>query len=354
MRFENPYFLLFLIVPIVYLFFKYFRKEKNIQLNSTILFSSVGLFSKKSTFLSRFYNLICDILICLSFLFLIFALARPLGGQAINNEKFYGIDIILAIDVSGSMLNVDRVPKDTPYRDVFGGRVFQDTSGRLALMNRLNSAKRVINSYVEKQTFNRIGIVLFAGFSYTKCPLTLDKTMLSKIIDDIKFNPENDGTAIGMGIATAVNRLKKSESKSKVIILLTDGINNSGMIAPISAADIANNLDIRIYTIGLGNPQGFIAPTSLEQKEYILQQGQEGIDEAILQKIAEKTGGKFYRAYDPVSLEKIYDDIDKLEKSKIEVKKRVLYKENFMPFLLIGFLFLAIYIIFSNVVIKIP
>jgi Ca-activated chloride channel family protein len=285
--------------------------------------------------------------------FFIFALARPLGGHSINSENYFGVDIILAIDVSGSMLFVDRIPFSLPYRDFGGQRIYYDKKRELIAYNRLNSAKKVIKEYVNKQTFNRIGLVLFAGYSYTKCPLTLDKSMLSQIIDDIDFLQENDGTAIGMGIATSVNRLKKSEAKSKVIILLTDGNNNSGMIDPVTAANIAKDLNVRIYTIGLGNPEGYLQPTSTDFNEYVVQTGA-GLDEKILQAIADTTDGKFYRAYDPDSLRKIYADIDQLEKSKIEVKRRILYKENFLPFLIAGFVFFLAYLALSSLVIKIP
>jgi Ca-activated chloride channel homolog len=354
MKFASPYFLLFLIIPALYLFWKYsgFSRFK-ISLNPTLLFSSLDIFSKKNSMLSRLYHPIADTLITLALVFFIIALARPLGGHAINNEKYFGIDIVLAVDVSGTMLFVDTLPRGLPYRDFFGQRIYIDSGRSLIKLNRLNSAKNVITEYINKQTFNRIGLVVFAGYSYTKCPLTLDKNMLIQIINDVQYTPENDGTAIGMGIATAVNRLRKSDAKSKVIILLTDGNNNTGMIDPMSAANIAKDLQIKIYTIGLGNPQGYLQPQSLDFEKYSLQVGA-GIDEKMLQDIADTTGGKFYRAYDGDSLRKIYDDIDKLEKSNIEVKRRVLYKENFIPFLIIGFVLIAGYIAFTSFVIKVP
>ncbi len=354
MKFASPYFLLFLIVPVIYLFLKYkgFGKIK-MMLNPSLLFSTTDIFSKKNSFLSGIFHPVSDIIISAALVFFTIALARPLGGQSINNEKYYGIDIILAIDVSGSMMDVDTLPSKTPYKDIMGQRVYYDQAHKLIKYDRINSAKDVITQYVNKQTFNRIGVVVFAGYSYTKCPLTLDKNMLGQIIDSIQYNPENDSTAIGMGIATSINRLRQSESKSKVIILLTDGNNNSGMIDPISAANIARDLKIRIYTIGLGNPEFYLQPASLEFNEYVLQVG-EGMDEKTLESIADITGGKFYRAYDPSSLGKVYDDIDKLEKSKIEIKRRVLYKENFMPFLISGLVLLICYICFTSVVIKIP
>jgi len=355
MSFASPGFLIFLIIPFFYLFFKYgnVRRRIRVPLIPTLYYSSVNILPVQRSLIAKLNNIIQDLFFCFSLFFLIIALARPLGGKSIQTDRNYGIDIILAIDVSGSMLSVDSIPAGLPYRDFLGRRQYIDENRQLLKINRLNSAKNVIIDYINRQEFNRIGLVVFAGYSYTKCPLTLDKAMLRKIVESVEFNPENDGTAIGMGIATSINRLKKSEARSKVIILLTDGINNSGMIDPISAASIASNMNIRIYTIGLGNPEGFIQPVSMDFKIYELQFGA-GIDEIVLKRIADMTGGKFYRAYDPDSLKKIYEDIDKLEKSKIEIKRRVLYKENFMSFLILGFVLLAGYIVLSTAIIKIP
>lgn len=354
MKFASPLYLLLLLVPAVFIYLRYgLVRKRKLELEPNILFSSLDLFKKKTTPLARWFHTAADILAVGAMVFLIIALARPLGGHAINSEKYFGIDIILAIDTSGSMLNVDQIPSNLRVRETMGQRVYYDPGHSLIKMNRINSVKTVIKEYIKKQTFNRIGMVIFAGYSYTKCPLTLDKKMLDKIVDDTHFAPENDGTAIGMGIATSVNRLKKSDAKSKVIILLTDGINNSGMIDPLSSANIARDLKIKIYTIGVGNPEGYLQPASIDFNEYVLQTGS-GLDESILQNIAETTGGKFYRAYDPDSLRNIYNDIDKLEKSQIEIKRRVLYNENFMPFLVIGLCFLAAYIVLTSLVIRLP
>ncbi len=352
MRFESPWFLLFLLFIPIYWWIKYAQSGK-LTLNPTVLFSSLALFSKKDSRTARFLEIGKDLLLSLSLLFLIIALARPQGGKSIQTDKGFGIDIILAMDVSGSMLYVDSLPSNIPSRNIMGTRVYYDSGRKLLSQNRLNSAKRVIQSYIERQTFNRIGMVLFAGYSYTKCPLTLDKEMLGKLLSEVHYDAQNDGTAIGMGIATSVNRLKKSTAKSKVIILLTDGVNNSGLIDPISASKIAREMHIRIYTIGLGNPNGFLAPASKNMREYIMQTGT-AIDEPTLKQIASITGGRFYRARDPLALKNIYNDIDKLEKSKIEIKHRVLYRENFYPFLALGFLFLALTVLTSAFVLKIP
>jgi Ca-activated chloride channel homolog len=182
MKFASPWFLLFLLLPIAYLFFKYRGpvSAKNLLLSPTLLFSSSDLFSKKNTVLARLYHPITDGFFCAALVFLTIALARPLGGHSINTDKYYGIDIVLAIDTSGSMLDADVIPSNMPYRNVMGQRVYFDPQHTLTKLNRLSSAKRVITDYIDKQTFNRIGVVLFAGYSYTLCPLTLDKNMFRK------------------------------------------------------------------------------------------------------------------------------------------------------------------------------
>jgi Ca-activated chloride channel family protein len=354
MRFENPWFLLLLAVPAVAAYFRYFSRDASrTKLTPTILFSSGALFPGKHTFLSKYSGLISDALLAAALVFMIIALARPLGGAAIQTREQYGVDIVLAIDTSGSMLNVDRWPPSIRPRQTMEGVLYFDPTGQLPKYSRVATAKRVIDAYIDKQANNRIGLVVFAGYSYTKCPLTLDKTMLHQVVSAIEYNPDNDMTAIGMGIMTSINRLKQSHAKSRVIILLTDGMNNTGLVAPMSAAQVAARLGIRIYTIGLGNPDECLTPRSLEQKEYIMTRG-EGIDENILSSIADLTGGKYYRAYEPQSLGKIYDDIDRLEKSRIEVKERVRYQENFLPFLFAGLLFLAAWTAFRSAVIRLP
>lgn len=354
MRFASPWFLLLLLVLPLYWLLKYAGvKGMKIGLTPTLLYSSTDLFRKNKTRLAKGFALTGDILLTLAAAVLIVALARPQGGQDITTETAYGVDIILAIDVSGSMLSVDTIPENMPHSDMLGQTVYYDPLKKLVDQNRLNSAKRVIDAYIDKQQYNRIGIVLLAGHSYTKCPLTLDKDMLKSILQDVQFRPDNDGTAIGMGIATSVNRLKKSTAASKVIILLTDGINNTGMIDPITAANIARDMNIRIYTIGLGNAQGALQPANESFTQYVLNT-EDKFDEATLVKIADITGGKYYHASDPRSLEKIYNDIDRLEKSRFDIQRRVLYTEKFMPWLAGGFVLMAVFVLFSQAVIKIP
>ncbi len=352
MRFASPYFLILLVVPALYVYFKYFAKRR-INFSVAINFSSISLLKKEKSIPVKYFNILNDILLVCAISLFIIALSRPLGGSSINTDQLYGVDIILCLDVSGSMLSYDGFPTHLKYREVLGQRVYYDPARTLYQANRLNSAKKVITEYIDKQEFNRIGLVIFAGYSYTKSPLTLDKKMLKEIVNSIDFDPENDGTAIGMGIATSINRIKNSKVKSKIIILLTDGNNNTGLIAPLTAATIATNYGIKIYTIGLGNKVGFLQPLNANFTEYLLMPG-EGLDENTLTKIAEITGGKFFRAYDPESLKNIYNEIDKLEKSKIEVKRRIFYKENFYGYLVAGVLFLFAFIIINILYIKIP
>ncbi len=352
MRFASPYFLILLIFPALYIYFKYFSKKK-FDSSASINFSSISLLKKEKSIIAKYFNLLNDILLISALSLFIIALSRPLGGSSINTDQLYGIDIILCLDVSGSMLSYDGFPTHLNYREVLGQRVYYDPTKTLYKANRLNSAKKVIIEYIDKQEFNRIGLVIFAGYSYTKSPLTLDKKMLKEIVNSIEFDPENDGTAIGMGIATSINRIKNSKAKSKIIILLTDGNNNTGLISPLTAATIATNYDIKIYTIGLGNKVGFLQPLNANLTEYLLMPG-EGLDENTLTKIAELTGGKFFRAYDPESLKNIYNEIDKLEKSKIEIKRRIFYKENFYGYLITGFIFLLAFVILNILYIKIP
>ncbi len=353
MRFASPWFLSLLIVIPLYIWMKFFRKPARRLNDPGVQVSSLQLFFHKPSFLEKAYKIISEVLLSLALLFLIFAMARPQGGKDIQSNKNFGIDIVLAMDTSASMSYVDTIPSDLPTRQFMGERIYMDRNKKLENLNRLNTAKSVIKQYVEKQTYNRIGIVEFASYSFTRCPLTLDKTMLSDILDDLQISAHGQFTAIGMGISTAVNRLKHSTAKSKVIILLTDGDNNAGLIDPLTAADIARNKKIKIYTISLGNPDHFLAPMDMQMQAYRLHSGA-SVNEESLQEIANMTGGKFYRATDEESLKSIYEEIDKLEKTQITVKRRVLYKELFIQFSLMGILFLLAYIIFNSTILKLP
>ncbi len=350
MRFANPWYLLILLAIPLILWFKYGRKswsEPRIRLSSLLLYQG------KRTLLEKIYRPLTDILFFAALAMLIIALARPQGGRDIQSQSNFGVDIILAMDTSASMTFVDTIPADLPSRYYLGGRVFFDDDKRLLQKNRLNIAKNVIRNYIQNQTFNRIGIVEFASYSYTRSPLTLDKNMLVSIINEMNISAQGQTTAIGMGISTAINRLRHSQAKSKVIILLTDGDNNAGLIEPVTAANIAREKGMRIYTIGLGNPDQFLQPTDGTFTRYILNSGK-SVNEDVLRQIAQITGGKFYRAVDEKTLKEIYEDIDQLEKTQIQVKRKVLYKELFPVFSLLGALFLLFYVSLSGLVVKLP
>ncbi len=257
---------------------------------------------------------------------MIIALANPQTGKGYEKQETHGIDIILCLDASSSMKALDFKPK-----------------------NRFEVAKKTILDFVKKRKYDRMGFVVFAGYAITKCPLTTDKRMLTEIIKNTKLDSIEDGTAIGMAIATAVNRLKKSKAKSKVIILLTDGVNNRGVIDPVSAAKLAKELGIKIYSIGVGT-KGF---AEIPQKnafgiETYVKVPVE-IDEDMLKKISSYTGGEYFRATDAQKLKTIYSIIDKLEKTKIEVKKFTVWKDRYFPFLFAAFVFLLIYVAINEI-----
>jgi Ca-activated chloride channel family protein len=241
---------------------------------------------------------------------LVVAFARPQLGSSEEDILTEGVDIMVTVDVSGSMAAEDFRPR-----------------------NRLVVAKQVIQDFVRGRQSDRIGLVIFAARSFTKCPLTIDYDVLLKQIEDVELGVIDDGTAIGSGLANAVNRLRSSKAKSRVIILLTDGVNNSGEIDPLTAAELARSLGVKVYTVGVGR-EG-IAPFPVNDpifgRRYVDVQVQ--IDEELLKKISESTGGQYFRSVDKDSLEKIFKTIDSLEKSKISVKSYTHYNEVFGYFL---------------------
>jgi Ca-activated chloride channel family protein len=238
---------------------------------------------------------------------IIVAMARPQTEDISTRTKTTrGIDIVMAIDVSSSMLARDLKP------------------------NRLSALKEVAADFIRKRPNDRIGLVAYAGESYTKTPITSDKSIVLNALREITYGQLNDGTAIGMGLATSVNRLKESKAKSKVIILLTDGVNNSGFIEPRTAADLAVEFDIKTYTIGLGTNGNALSPIAYNPDgsfRYGMRQVE--IDEKLLKDIAGLTGGQYFRATDNEKLEAIYDEINKLEKTEIEEFKYYRYEEKF-------------------------
>ncbi len=247
----------------------------------------------------------------LGVILLIVVLARPQSTTSWKNIRTEGIDIVLAQDISASMLAQDFKP------------------------NRLEAAKDVATDFIDNRPNDRIGLVIFSGESFTQCPLTTDHAVLKNLFSSVKTGMVADGTAIGMGLATAVSRIKQSSAKSKVIILLTDGVNNVGEISPLTAAEIAKQFGIRVYTVGTGttgkaySPIG-IYPNGTYEYGYVDVQ----IDEKLLQQISEMTGGKYFRATNKKSLEKVYTEIDRMEKSIIEEKKHTRKSEKFLVFAL--------------------
>jgi len=293
----NPWmFSLFAILPLLVLFKIFYRRKKSAKLVTT----NLAHFEGENDVLGTITRNIPFILRLLAFGLIIIALARPqkkLDDDTITEKSIEGIDIMLSLDISQSMLAMDFRP------------------------NRLKASKKMAKEFIKKRPTDRIGLVVYEGESYTACALTTDHESLLKRFDNIKSGKILGGTAIGMGLATAINRLRDSEAKSKVIILLTDGENNGGKVHPITAADYAKEFGIRVYTIGVGSRGQAKIPAGKNpltgQTQYGVIDGK--IDEKMLKKIASKTGGKYYRAKNNSQLKKIYDEIDKLEKAKINV-----------------------------------
>ncbi len=327
LTFANPeyFWFLLIIVPIILFIYKFFNKTQAI-----INISSTSIFGKKSMFWTRFkYFLI--LLKIFAIIFLIIALSRPqtvdVSSQRIINK---GIDIIMTIDISSSMLAQDLKP------------------------NRLNALKKVASSFIENRVNDRIGLVLYAGESYTKTPITSDKSIVKKSLSEIAYDGViEDGTAIGMGLATSVNRLKESKAKSKVIILLTDGVNNSGFIDPKIATELAREFQIKTYTIGLGSNGSARAPIGiLPNGDFQYGLTKVEIDELLLKEIAKKTGGLYFRATDARRLQEIYDEINKLEKTEIEEMKFYNYNEKYRIFAIISLTILAFHWLMKNLIFK--
>jgi Ca-activated chloride channel family protein len=248
---------------------------------------------------------------------LIIALARPQSSNTTINSDSDGIDIVLSMDVSGSMLAEDFKP------------------------NRIEAAKQVALQFVDQRPGDRIGLVIFSGESFTMCPITIDHNVLKQQIMASKSGMITDGTSIGMGLATAVDRLRYSKAKSKVIILMTDGVNNTGLIDPTTALEIAKAYKLKVYTIGVGTQGQAMMPMQTPMGT-IRQMVPVEIDEALLGKIAKQTGGKYFRATDNKSLKAVYSDIDKMEKTSIEITSFKRYAELFFPFAAIAIICLGL------------
>lgn len=259
---------------------------------------------------------------------LVVVLARPQSTSSWQDVTAEGIDIVMAIDISGSMLAEDFKP------------------------NRLEAAKKVAQTFIGNRPNDRLGLVVFAGESFTQCPLTTDHSVILNLFNDVKSGMLEDGTAIGMGLATSIKRLKDSEAISKVVILLTDGDNNSGSIAPGTAAEIAKEFGIRVYTIGVGTkgmaPMPYPGPFGRTQYQDV----EVKINEELLTRIADMTGGQYFRATDNSSLEAVYAEIDELEKSKIDVTEYRKRKEEFLPFAIMALILLGLEVLLKQTVLR--
>jgi Ca-activated chloride channel family protein len=258
----------------------------------------------------------------------IFIIARPQSTNNWEKQTTEGIDIIMALDVSTSMLAMDLNP------------------------NRLEAAKEVSMQFINSRPNDRMGLVVFAGESFTQCPATTDHAVLINILQGVTTGKLEDGTAIGMGLATSVSRLKDSKAKSKVVILLTDGENNQGDVTPLMAAEIAKTFGVRVYTIGVGTIGTAKYPMQTHWGRTVYRDIEVKIDEELLRKIAGLTGGKYFRATDNKSLKSIYEEIDKLEKSKIDVKSYKKKEDEFWIFAVLAGILLLSELLLSNTILR--
>ena len=307
--------------------------SKRGEVSPSFQFSTVELLNGlRTTFKVRLLNGLFFLRIAVLFLIII-ALGRPQLMLEETKQEAEGIDIVLAVDTSTSMLAEDF--------ELGGNRA-----------NRLEVVKDVVKNFINNRSFDRIGIVAFASSAYTVSPLTLDYGWLIQNMDRVKIGMIEDGTAIGSGISSALNRLKDTEAKSKVVILLTDGRNNAGKLSPLTAAEAASALNIRIYTIGAGSKGMVPYPTKDMFGNTVYRRVKIEIDENTLKKIADKTDARYYRATDTESLRNIYEEIDELEKTIIEEKGYTEYIELFHLFLIPGLLLLLIEIVLKNTLLR--
>ena len=304
MEYANPkyLYLLLLLIPLIgWYIFKLRKMQATFKLSSGYAFEKAP--STLRVYMRHFPFLLRVIAIAL----VIIVLARPQSVNSSDISKSEGIDIIMALDISGTMMANDFSP------------------------TRLEAAKKVASEFITDRQSDRIGLVIFAGESFTQCPLTTDHRVLLNLLSEVKFGMIEDGTAIGLGLANSVNRLKDSQSKSRVVILLTDGSNNAGQIAPLTAAELAASYGIRVYTIGIGSRGTSVARVMTPYGMQSMNVSGD-FDERTLTEIASKTGGSYFRATDNTSLSGIYDEIDQMEKSHISVNTVTKRKELYLPF----------------------
>ncbi|MBD0831111.1 vWA domain-containing protein [Aestuariibaculum sediminum] len=324
---NKEFFWLLLVLPLAILWYVFKHSKQTAELK----ISSLKGFKVTNSVLPKLKHVLFALRL-LALALLITALARPRSVDVSTKTKTTrGIDIVMAIDVSASMLAKDLRP------------------------NRLEALKNVAAEFIKGRPNDRIGLVEYAGESYTKTPITSDKVIVLRSLKDIKYNTVIEGgTAIGMGLATSVNRLKDSKAKSKVIILLTDGVNNSGFIDPKIASELAVEYGIKVYTIGLGTNGMALSPVAIDSRTGEFQYGriQVEIDEVLLKEIATATGGKYFRATDNKKLEDIYEEINKLEKTEIEEFKFYNYDEKYRPLVILAGLLLLFEFLLRNTIFR--
>lgn len=319
------FFWLFLVLPIAWYWFT------NKKQRATLKISSTKSFKGSATLIAKLQPLLF-VLRLLALSAIIVALARPRSVDVSSKSRTTkGIDIVMAIDVSGSMLAKDLKP------------------------NRLEALKRVAAEFVEDRINDRIGLVVYAGESYTRTPVTSDKTVILQSLKTVEYDDSiiADGTGIGVGLATAINRIKDSKAKSRIIILLTDGVNNSGTIDPRMAADIAKEYGIKVYTIGIGtNGMAPFPYAKAPNGKFLYQNMKVEIDEKLMKEIAKTTDGKYFRATSNAKLKEIYTEINKLEKTEVEEKKYFNYDEKYQPLVWLALFLLFVEVLLKNTIFK--
>lgn len=319
-HFANPFYLLLLVLIPFIAWWKFFREKR-----ATMKFSSLENIKNLGMPSSlKMYRVLLILQLCALGLFIV-GFARPQRGRTFEEIITKGIDIVIALDISSSMKAMDFKPHDRIY-----------------------VAKEAAANFIKGRKNDRIGLVVFARNSFTQSPLTLDYDIVLKLLKEIEIGAIDDGTAIGMGLATAINNLKDSKAKSRIIVLLTDGRNNAGKIDPMTAAKLAVPLGIKVYTIGAGKPGATLYPVDTGSgTRYVTVKGEEP-DEELLKDISNTTGASYFRARTPDALDRIFKTIDKMEKIEFKTRKYTKYNELFGYFVLVAFAMLALQIILSN------
>ena len=309
-RFHEPLYLLLILVPAAWLWLRA-RRRVAVGVSTGDAFAALP-----ATWRIRLLAVLPWVW-ALAMVLLVLALARPRMGHAYREQVTKGVDIMLVLDCSGSMASEDFKPR-----------------------NRLWVAKDVVKDFIQRRPDDRMGLVVFSGEAFTQCPLTLDHGILLTFVDRVELGMIEDGTAIGNALATAVDRLRKSDAKSRIVVLLTDGQNNRGEVAPLTAAEIAKTFGVKVYTVGVGTRGFAMMPVDdpVFGKRYV--QTQVNIDEETLQKVADRTGGRYFRATDAEKLKEIYGTIDQLEKTEVKVRERTDWTDRYAWFLIPGLVLL--------------